>query len=117
MVGTHKYIQAMTLPPAEETGNGKKATKAANAASSDRERKRCRGSGKGKRKYTQAQHAKMATYAAENGNVTAVRHFSKVFPGLGESPVRLFKKQSLATFTTKKRLIYCPLNNVEDQVL
>ena len=45
--------------------------------------------GKGKRKYTlarvwQAQRAKIAKYAVKNGNAAAVRHFSKVFPGLGE---------------------------------
>ena len=32
MAGIHIYFQAMTLPPAEETDIGEKATKAANAA-------------------------------------------------------------------------------------
>ena len=40
--------------------------------------------GKAKHEYTQDQRAQMAKYAAENGNAAAVRHFSKVFPGLGE---------------------------------
>ena len=32
-------------------------------------------------------------YAAELGNTSTVRHFNKEFPTLGESTVRLFKKQ------------------------
>ena len=41
----------------------------------------------------QNKRAKIAKYAAECGNTATVRHFSKEFPTLGESTVRLFKKQ------------------------
>ena len=49
-----------------------------------REGKDVAAGGKGKCKYTQAHCAKIDKYmyAAENGNTAAVRHFSKVFPGL-----------------------------------
>ena len=57
-----------------------------------RKRKDVTAGGKGKHKYTQAQHAKIAKYGAENGNAAVARHFSRVFPGLGEGTVRLFKK-------------------------
>lgn len=101
MAGIHKYFQAMTLhvPPAEETDIGEKATPAANVAVQHivtRKGTDVAAGEKGKRKYTQAQHAKLAKHGAENGNAVAERHFSKVFPGLGESTVRLFKKESLA---------------------
>ena len=49
-----------------------------------------------KRKYTHfapEQRAKIAKYAAECGNTAAIRHFRQEFPTLGESTVRLFKKQ------------------------
>ena len=48
-----------------------------------------------KRKYTHFTpelRAKIAKYAAECANTATVRHFSKEFPKLGESTVRLFKK-------------------------
>ena len=83
----------MTLPPEEEPDIGEKATQAANAAVQHlvtRKEKDVAAGRKGKRKYTQAQHTKIAKYGAENGNAAAARHFSKVVPCLGESTVRLF---------------------------
>ena len=50
----------------------------------------------GKRKYTHfppEQRAKIAKYATKCGNTATVRHFSKDFPTLRESTMRLFKKQ------------------------
>ena len=49
-----------------------------------------------KRKYTHftlEDRAKITKYAAQCGNTAAVKRFSKEFPSLGESTVRLFKKQ------------------------
>ena len=43
--------------------------------------------------FTPEARAEIATYAAQCGNATAVKHFSKDFPSLGESIVCLFKKQ------------------------
>ena len=43
--------------------------------------------------FTPEARAKIATYAAQCGNATAVKHFTKDFPSLGESIVCLFKKQ------------------------
>ena len=40
-------------------------------------------------------------YGAENGNAAAARHVSKVFPGLGESIVRLFKKTVISSARKK----------------
>ena len=69
-------------------------TKVANAAVLNSEQSEC---GKGiKRKYTHytgGQRAKIAKYAAECGNLATIRHFKNEFPSLGESTVRLFKKQ------------------------
>ena len=52
-----------------------------------------------KRKYTHftsEDGAKIAKYTAQCGNTAAVKHFAKEFPSVGESTVRLFKKQSQA---------------------
>ena len=49
-----------------------------------------------KRKHTHfapEQRVKIAMYTAECGNTATVRHFSGEIPTLGESTVRLFKKQ------------------------
>ena len=43
--------------------------------------------------YTGGQGAKIAKYAAECGNLVTIRHFKNEFSSLGESTVRLFKKQ------------------------
>ena len=58
-----------SVPSAEETGIGEKATKVANAAVQHLMTGKGKdvADGKGMRKYTQAQRTKMATYAAENG--------------------------------------------------
>ena len=55
----------------------------------------------GKRKNTASQRAKIAKYAADNSNAAALRHYSKEIPGLGESTIRLFKKQYLAALAKK----------------
>ena len=86
-----KYFEQESLPTSKETGLGNVATKEANAAVEkvlEQER-----NGGRKRKYmhfTLEQRAKMGRYT---GNISALRHFSKEFPSLGESTVRLFKKQ------------------------
>ena len=62
------------------------------------------GGDKRKRKYTHftpQQRAKIAKYAAECGNTAAVRHFNQDFPSLGESTVRVFKKQYMAELKKK----------------
>ena len=43
--------------------------------------------------FTPEQHAKIAKYAVHCSNTAATRHFSQEFPTLGESTVRVFKKQ------------------------
>ena len=43
--------------------------------------------------YTGGQRAMIAKYAAECGNLGTIRHFKNEFPSLGESTVRLHKKQ------------------------
>ena len=96
MAGLWKYFQRQSLPKSKETGLGEVVTKEANAAVErilEEERSGTKGR---KRKYTHfapEQRAKIAKYAAECGNTAAVRHFSQEFPTLGESTVRLFKKQ------------------------
>ena len=43
--------------------------------------------------FTPEARAKITKYTAQCGNTAAVKHFSKDFSNLGESMVRLFKKQ------------------------
>ena len=50
--------------------------------------------------FTPDAKARIAKYAAESWNSAAVRHFSWEFPSLGESTVRLFKKQYLKELKT-----------------
>ena len=95
MAGLWKYFQRQSLPKSKETGLGEVVTKEANAAVERILEERSGTKGR-KRKYTHfapEQRAKIAKYAAECGNTAAVRHFSQEFPTLGESTVRLFKKQ------------------------
>ena len=93
MAGLFKYFQFQSLPKSKESGLGEAITKEANAAVErvvEGERN------DQKRKYTHfapEQRAKIAKYAGECGNTATVRHFSKKIPTLGESTVRLFKKQ------------------------
>ena len=44
---------------------------------------------------------KIAKHAAECGNVATVRHFKNEFSNVGESTVRLFKKQYIAELRRK----------------
>ena len=81
MARIHKYFHYLQQ---RETGIGEKANNAAVQHLMTGKGKGVVAGGKGKHKYTQAQRAKIATYAAKNGNAAAERHFSKVFPGLGE---------------------------------
>ena len=96
MAGLWKYFQRQSLPNTKETGLGEVITNEANAAV-ERVLEKERNGAKGrKRKYTHftpEQRAKIAKYAAKCGNTVTVRHFRKEFPTLGESTVRLFKKQ------------------------
>ena len=98
-----KYLKQKSLPTSEETGLGEAATSEANdAVESVLSEEQ---SGGKKRKYTHftpLQRAKIAKYASECGNTAAVRHFNKDFPFLGESTVRVFKKQYIAELKKKK---------------
>ena len=94
MAGLYKYFQRQSLPTSKETGLDEVVTTEANA-SVERVLEERRKGGQ-KRKYmhfTPEQRAKIAKYAAESSNTAAVRYFKKEFPTLGESTVRLFKKQ------------------------
>ena len=97
MAGLYKYFQRQSLPTSSETGLGEVATAEANASVQKvLEEQRGEAEKGRKRKYTHftpEQRAKIAKYAAESGNTAAVKHFKKEFATLGESTVRLFKKQ------------------------
>ena len=94
--GLWKYFQRQSLPNSKETGLGEVITNEANAAVErvlEKERNDVKGR---KRKYihfTPERRAKIVKYSAECGNTAIIRHCSKEFPTLGESTVRLFKKQ------------------------
>ena len=108
MAGLYKYFQRQSLPTSQETGLGEVATKEANASVENVLEERQNGSEKAgqKRKYTHftpEQRAKIAKYAAESGNSAAIRHFKKEFSTLGESTVRLFKKQYESELKKKGR--------------
>ena len=100
MTGLHKFFQSVTLSKSDETGLGESITKEVNRAV---ERipvlKERNGGPTRRRKYTHfssENRAKIAKYASQCGITAAIRHFSKEFPGFGESTVRQFKKQYLA---------------------
>ncbi len=94
MAGLYKYFQWQSLPMSKETSLDEVATKEANTSvervlkERQKRRQKCKYT-----HFTPEQRAKIAKYAAESGNSAAVRHFKKEFPTLGESTVRLFKKQ------------------------
>ena len=93
MAGLWGYFQRQSLPSSKETGLEEVITNEANAALErilEEERNGVKG---WKRKYTHftpEQRTKIAKYAVDCGNTAIVRHFSKEFPTLGESTVRLF---------------------------
>ena len=98
MATLFKYFKKQSLPTSSETGLPEAVTRGANdAVRSVLEEERSGTSSMGrKRKYTQytpESRAKIAKYATQCGNTAAVKHFTKEFPTLGESTVRLFKKQ------------------------
>ena len=53
--------------------------------------------------FTDEERAKIAKYAAENGNSNAIKHFEKDFPGLNESTVRNFKKKYYSQLSDGRR--------------
>ena len=77
---------------------------------------------------TAEDRAKIAKYAAQCGNIVAVKHFAKEFPSLGESTVHLFKKQYQADLnkvgseeeftqlTKKRRGSPLTLGNLDEKV-
>ena len=98
MAGLHKYFQRVTLLTSDETGLGEAVTKEVNHAV-ERILNEQNEVPTRKRKYTHfspENRAKIAKYASQCGKAVAARHFRKDFPNLGESTVRLFKKQYLA---------------------
>ena len=105
MAGLLKYFQrSQPLPTSEETGLGEVATKEANAAVERILQEERNGTNGVKCKYTHftpEHRAKIAKYIAECGNTATARHFSREFPTLGESTVRLFKKQYEAELKRK----------------
>ena len=101
MAGLYKYFKLQpALPKSSETGLGDTVTKEANSAvrqvlEEPATNTTVTATGR-KRKYTHftpEQRAKIAKYAVQCGNTAATRHFSQEFPTLGESTVRVFKKQ------------------------
>ena len=101
MAGLYKYFKLQpALPKSSETGLGDTITKEANSAvrqvlEEPATNTTMTATGR-KRKYTHftpEQRAKIAKYAVQCGNMAATRHFSQEFPTLGESTVRVFKKQ------------------------
>ena len=105
MAGLLKYFRwSQPLSTSEETGLGEVATKEANAAVERILQEERNGANGVKRKYTHftpEHRAKIVNYAAECGNTATVRHFSREFLTLGESTVRLFKKQYEAELKRK----------------
>ena len=94
-----KYFKS-SLPTANDTGMGETVIREANAAVS-RVLTPTEQSTSRKRKvysvFSNEQRATIGQYAAENGNTAAVKKFKgDLDNSLGESTVRLFKKQYLA---------------------
>ena len=91
-----KFFKKQSLPSSNEVELPDAVRKEVNSAMQkvlEEERNEANGR---KRKYTHftpEDRAKIAKYAAQCGNTAAVKHFAKEFPSLGESTVRLFKKQ------------------------
>jgi hypothetical protein len=103
MTGLFKYYKRQSLPTCEETGLGEVTTKEVNAAVEKIVEEQPKKPGQ-KHQYTHftpEQRAKIAKYASECGNTAAVRHFKKEFSTLGESTVRIFKKQYQAEVQRK----------------
>ena len=106
VAGLHKYFNRQSLPTNNETGLSEVATNEANVVVARvlEEERRDGAAGGQKRTYTHytpERRAKIAKYATECGNAGAVRHFRKEFSNLGESTVRLFRKQYIAELQRK----------------
>ena len=95
------------------------------------EEERSRGASGRKQKYTHLTpeaRARIAKYAAQCGNAAAVKYFAKEFPTLGESTVRLLKKQyqadlkkvgpeeEITQLAKKKRGRPLTLGNIDEKV-
>ena len=83
MAGLYKYFKRQSLPKSSETGLGETVTEEANAAVQRVMEAAATNTTAGrKRKYTNftpEQHAKIAKYAVQCGNMAATRHFSEEF--------------------------------------
>ena len=85
-----------SLPTAEQTGIGERATNCANeevekvcdcgAPGEPRKRKRYTS-------YSKEDTAKIGQYASKNGNSAALKRFRVAFPELGVSTIRSFKNK------------------------
>jgi hypothetical protein len=97
-----------TLPTAEQTGIGARATEEANAAVEKivvDSRSAATGTGRRRRKhytkYSDKNRVAIGSHAAENGNSKALKRFKGSFPHLTESTVREFRMKCLAAVKKK----------------
>ena len=94
-----------SLPTSDETGLSEAVTKEANKSVEKILEEKRGGEKVGSvsihMHFTPEQRAKIAKHAAECGNVATVRHFKNEVSNLGESTVRLFKKQYIAELRRK----------------
>ena len=96
MATLFKFFKKQPFPTSSEAELPDVVTREANSAMKDVLEEEENGASGRKQKYTHftpEARAKIAKYAAQCGNAATVKHFAKDFPTLGESTVRLFKKQ------------------------
>ena len=97
------YFKSTSLPTPEQTGIGEHAT---TSADTEVREQRKRTDGRKRKAYTAFTHkdrAEIGKHAAENGNNSALKKFRSIYPDLGESTVRSFKRKYYEALKEKVR--------------
>ena len=88
-----RYFQPKTLlPTPEQTGIGERPTTSANTEVREQMMQADGRKRKAYTAFTDEDRAKIGKHAAKNGNNSPLKKFRSIYPDLGESTVRSFKK-------------------------
>ena len=89
-----RYFQPKTfLPTPEQTGIGERPTTSANTEVREQMMQADGRKWKAYTAFTDEDRAKIGKHAAKNGNNSPLKKFRSIYPNLGESTVRSFKKK------------------------
>ena len=89
------------MPTPEQTGIGERATTSASTEVTEQIKRADGRKRKAYTAFTDEDRAKIGKHAAKNGNNGALKKFRGIYPDLGESTVRYFKKYYRINKTAK----------------